>query len=186
MKRIILGIACLATALCVPAQVPLASAEAGSAVFANEDKDWGIAPISTIKIPPVHAPTPLSIPGGRVIRTLELKRLLERNKDVVVIDVLETKTRQSVPGAHWVAGGGGPKFTQGYEARYLSVLQNLSGDDKTRPLVFLCFNSECWLSYNAALRAVKAGYKDVLWYRGGSEAWKAAGLEMQELTRISW
>ncbi len=35
---------------------------------------------------------------------------------------------------------------------------------------------ECWVSYNAALRAINAGYTNVLWYRGGIEAWKAAGL----------
>jgi rhodanese-related sulfurtransferase len=35
------------------------------------------------------------------------------------------------------------------------------------------------MSYNAALRAIAAGYSNVLWYRGGIEAWKAAGMPVQ-------
>jgi hypothetical protein len=35
------------------------------------------------------------------------------------------------------------------------------------------------MSYNAALRAINAGYTNVLWYRGGIEAWKMAGLPTQ-------
>ena len=30
---------------------------------------------------------------------------------------------------------------------------------------------------NAALRAINLGYKQVLWYRGGIEAWQKAGLQ---------
>lgn len=46
-------------------------------------------------------------------------------------------------------------------------------------MVFYCASTMCWMSYNAALRARALGYLDVLWYRGGIEAWKAAGLPLQ-------
>ena len=39
-----------------------------------------------------------------------------------------------------------------------------------------CQGTYCWMSYNAALRAINLGYTNVLWYRGGIEAWKQAGL----------
>ena len=35
------------------------------------------------------------------------------------------------------------------------------------------------MSYNASLRAINLGYTNVLWYRGGIEAWKQAGLPVQ-------
>ena len=35
------------------------------------------------------------------------------------------------------------------------------------------------MSYNASLRAIALGYTNVLWYRGGIEAWKQAGLPVQ-------
>ena len=47
-------------------------------------------------------------------------------------------------------------------------------------LVFYCQSRECWMSYNAALRAIHAGYTNVLWYRGGIEAWKFAGMPTQQ------
>ena len=51
------------------------------------------------------------------------------------------------------------------------TLERVSGGDKTRPVVFLCLSSECWKSYNACIHAIEAGYADVLWYRGGTNAW---------------
>ena len=51
--------------------------------------------------------------------------------------------------------------------------------DKTSPIVFYCLSWECWLSYNAAMRAVALGYKNVFWYRGGYYSWFAAGLPLE-------
>jgi len=47
------------------------------------------------------------------------------------------------------------------------------------PLVFYCASAMCWMSYNAALRAIRMGYQKVGWYRGGVEAWKEAGLPIE-------
>lgn len=41
------------------------------------------------------------------------------------------------------------------------------------PLVFHCQSTQCWMSYNAALRAIHMGYTQVYWYRGGVEAWQS-------------
>jgi hypothetical protein len=39
-------------------------------------------------------------------------------------------------------------------------------------------NTHCWMSYNAALRAIHLGFRQVYWYRGGIEAWQ----RMQQLS----
>jgi hypothetical protein len=93
-------------------QVPFPQLPQPVTTFAFEDKDWRVEATATPKKgPQYHAPTPTSIPGARVIKTLELKALLESNKNVVVVDVLDSKTRTSVPGAYWMSGGGdGPFF----------------------------------------------------------------------------
>jgi rhodanese-related sulfurtransferase len=62
---------------------------------------------------------------------------------------------------------------------FVQLLQQQTGGNKQMPLVFYCLSRECWMSYNAALRAIAAGYGNVLWYRGGLEAWKLAGLPTQ-------
>jgi rhodanese-related sulfurtransferase len=52
-------------------------------------------------------------------------------------------------------------------------------------VAFFCAGPRCWLSYNAALRAVRLGYRRVLWYRGGIEAWGAGGGAL-ERPRVVW
>ena len=155
-------------------------------VFSYEDKDWGIAPRTTPKSNPLGVPTPKSIPGGRVITTLQLKALLDANKSVLVIDVLDSKTRATIPGAYWLPGTGNDQFYGGEQGRFAQTLEKLSGGDKNRPLVFLCFSSQCWESYNAALRAMEAGYQDVIWYRGGTNAWMGPNFEQKSPERINW
>jgi rhodanese-related sulfurtransferase len=37
-----------------------------------------------------------------------------------------------------------------------------------------------WNPYNATLAVLALGYRNVLWYRGGEEAWVAAGLKADD------
>jgi PQQ-dependent catabolism-associated CXXCW motif protein len=150
---------------------------AGAQTFADEDKDWGVAPTGYLHRPPYHAPTPREIPGAQVVTTLELRAMLAGPTPPLLIDVLSGEGHLTLAGANWIANAGrGTNFLDPVQSNLIRLLAQLTGNDKARPLVFFCLNSECWLSYNAALRAVVAGYGTVYWYRGGIEAWAAAGL----------
>ena len=70
---------------------------------------------------------------------------------------------------------GGKNNLGGITKRGDTYLQTLTGGDKGKPIVFYCRSSSCWHSYNASLRAVEAGYTNVLWYRGGIDAWQQSG-----------
>jgi 3-mercaptopyruvate sulfurtransferase SseA len=37
-----------------------------------------------------------------------------------------------------------------------------------------------WDSYNAALQLVSQGFHSVQWYRGGTGAWRAAGMQTED------
>jgi PQQ-dependent catabolism-associated CXXCW motif protein len=71
------------------------------------------------------------------------------------------------------------------QARLAQTLKAMTKGDRKRPLVFLCQGPQCWLSYNAALRAVRLGYETVYWYRGGIEAWIAAGGDLAPM-KLTW
>ena len=186
MRQVILGIfVCMFSTLAF-GQVSFPQLPQPTPAFSFEGKDWGIQAATTPKRAPYHAPTPASIPGARVIKTLELKALLESNKQIVVVDVLDSTTRKTIPGAFWMPGAGDGEFFAAEERRFATALEKLTGGDKNRPIVFLCLNSECWLSYNASLHAVEAGYKDVIWYRGGTNAWTGASLEWTKPERVQW
>ena len=65
---------------------------------------------------------------------------------------------------------------------FAQELARLTGGDRARPLVFYC-EPQCWMSWNAARRAVRElGYTAVHWYPGGAEAWRAAGMTLAPAT----
>lgn len=151
---------------------PMASAS-------SEGQDFGVAPTSQLRpTQQLHGPTPTSIPGGRVIATQQLVQLLQGGQPVVLLDVLGGP--QLIPGAVPVvpaAQGGG--FSDEVQQGYGQYLAQVTGGDTSRLLVTYCGGVQCWSSYNAALRAMKLGYRNVAWYRGGIEAWQQAGLPLQ-------
>jgi rhodanese-related sulfurtransferase len=53
--------------------------------------------------------------------------------------------------------------------------------NKQEPIVLFCRDGRCSLAYAMAAGALGAGYSNVLWYRGGINAWMAAGLPTTQL-----
>ncbi len=72
----------------------------------------------------------------------------------------------------------GGSFDDQVQSDFGRFLQQATGGDKSRLIVTYCASVQCWGSYNAALRAIHMGYKNVHWYRGGMEAWEQAGLPL--------
>ena len=162
----------------------LAAGTSGAAdqSWADEDRDWGVMPSTQLRQPPYSAPTPLEIPGVRTLPTQALKDMLESAPELLLIDVASGEGHRTLPGAYWMPGAGrGANFIDEVQAGLTGLLDRLTQGDKQRALVFFCVNTQCWLSYNAALRAAAAGYGRVLWYRGGIEAWRAAGLPLVDM-----
>ena len=154
--------------------------------IANEDIDYGLAPVSTLRTAEYHAPTPREIPGAKTIGTSALRDSLQAQPQPLLFDVLGGEVHASLPGAIWLPGAGrGQSFTDTVQARLAQTLQAVTKGDRKRPLVFFCQGPQCWLSYNAALRAVALGYEAVFWYRGGIEAWIAAGGDLAPL-KLTW
>ena len=166
-----LACALLVLASAVQAQAP------GAQGYADESRDWGIAPTNRLRQQPYHAPTPVEIPGAQVVQTRQLQAMLAGPGSPILIDVLSEDGHVTLAGAVWLSGfGRGASFVDPAQSTLTQLLAQLSGGDKQRALVFFCASAQCWLSYNAALRAVAAGYGKVYWYRGGVDAWTAAGL----------
>jgi len=158
---------------------PVAPATHPSAVVAAERQDFGIAASDRLHTGAMHGPTPSSIPGAQLITTQGLVELLKIAAGrVLVFDVLGSHER--LPGALNAVPAHQPgSFDDAVQREFGQYLQQVTQGQKDRPLVFYCQSTQCWMSYNAALRASRMGYSQVLWYRGGIEAWKAAGQRVQ-------
>lgn len=143
------------------------------------DPGANVMPSAALRLSEHSAPTPLGIPGARVIDTPELRERLAGERPPLLFDTAGGAGHDSLPGAIWLPGAGlGSGFDDAVQRRLEQTLALLTREDRARPLVFFCVSRSCWLSYNAALRAARLGYREVYWYRGGLQAWRAAGGEL--------
>lgn len=147
---------------------------------ANEEFGGGRAEVSDrLRTQRLDDITPSELPGVRTVVTGELAALLAGAGRPVLVDV--SNHVESLPGSMALWAGGqafdDPKADEAMAGRFQRLLALLA-PDRTAPVVFYCSSRNCWASANAARRAVAAGWRQVLWYRGGLEAWRAAGLPL--------
>ena len=154
--------------------------------YGEEDRDWNIPPTKTYRTGEYHGPTPREIPGGRVVSTYELSQMLTQQPRPYVIDVLGGNIHRTIAGAFWMIGAGAGDMTKEEEKRFVDAMGKFAGGNRNQALVFFCVDSQCWLSYNAALRAIAAGYTNVMWYRGGVAAWRQADQLMTMSDPFAW
>lgn len=144
---------------------------------ARERENFGVAPTSDLHEGSFEAPTPASIPGGQVITTLGLISMVDHRPAIpmVILDALGARERlpNAIP-ASWAAGGW--SLDDRIESQLARELRQATGGTRDIPIVVYCRSPHCWMSYNVALRVIHLGYSNVLWYRGGLDAWQAAGL----------
>ncbi|HEY2617396.1 MAG TPA: tetratricopeptide repeat protein, partial [Acetobacteraceae bacterium] len=156
---------------------------AGFRDHVDEDADSGLPPDDVLHTN-YEAPTPISAPGARTVRTPDLAALMEQRRPLVLDTI---PWGRSIPGAVglWGAGIGG-NVSDEYQERLHRKMQQLTGDDRNVPVVVMSTNAERFQGRNLALRLVTLGYTDVYWYRGGRESWEVAGLPMSEVTMQDW
>jgi PQQ-dependent catabolism-associated CXXCW motif protein len=139
---------------------------------------------------PVNSPVPLTISGGKVILNAHELRALIKRRGTVVVDVSNAPRRpehlatgapwlplphRAIPGSLWIPGVGVGEVPPAVDDFFRQRLAAATGGDPARRLVIYCHRM-CWLSWNAAKRAIHYGYRHVYWFRDGIEGWQAAGL----------
>ena len=142
-----------------------------------------------------NAPVPASLRGAVVIDTV-LAHDLWRRKAAVFIDVLprtmrpaklppnvlwRVPPRPSIPGAVWLANTGYGALAAPEQTYFENQLRRLSAGRADAKLVFFC-KADCWMSWNAAKRAVALGYRAVHWFPAGTDGWRAAGWPLENVT----
>ncbi len=133
-----------------------------------------------------RAPTPCDLPGALVVDALQLEEIIEAD-DPLLIDAMplirtsETdftgrwtvpEPRENIAGSVWLPNIGQGALDEEMTAYFEDNLRRLTSGDWDRPLVFYCF-IDCWMSWNAAKRALEFGYRRVIWYPEGTDGWKA-------------
>ena len=141
-----------------------------------------------------RAPVPATLRGARVLGTAEAEALW-RAGAAAFIDVLphppkpnlpagtvwRDAPRPHIPGSLWLPDTGYGELAEVTESYFRRGLARASGGDSARTLVFYC-QANCWMSWNAAKRALTYGYAHVAWYPEGTDGWRRADLPMQDAT----
>jgi PQQ-dependent catabolism-associated CXXCW motif protein len=135
------------------------------------------------------APTPATLQGAAVLDTDQAHDLWEK-RQAVFIDVLprpprpaglpagtlwRPKPRFDVPGSIWLPDTGYGALAPGMQIYFEQGLELATAGDRDHVVVLYC-KAECWMSWNAAKRALALGYTHVAWYPDGVDGWAARGL----------
>jgi rhodanese-related sulfurtransferase len=129
-------------------------------------KDGDPAQVANYEDEVVDSGPPPSLPGAVVISTSQLQMAMQ-NRDQGKASFWMVDARgcidQSIPTSICLQN---------------NTVDGLSAviPDKSATIVFFCLDGSCPESYKFAAAAIAAGYQHVYWYRGGANAWAAAGL----------
>jgi PQQ-dependent catabolism-associated CXXCW motif protein len=140
-----------------------------------------------------RAPVPATLAGARVLATGEAEAIWRAGAGVF-IDVLphapkpqnlpagtiwREKPRLNIPGSIWLPDTGYGTLAAATEDYLRHGLSRASGGNSATLLVIYC-QADCWMSWNAAKRALSYGYRNVAWYPEGTDGWQRADLPVAE------
>jgi PQQ-dependent catabolism-associated CXXCW motif protein len=142
-----------------------------------------------------RAPTPATLHGATVLATPEAEKLW-RSRVASFIDVLprpprprnlpegtlwRDKPRTDIPDSIWLPDTGYGELAPSMADYFAKGLEKATGGNRARQIVLYCL-ADCWMSWNAAKRALALGYSNVAWYPDGTDGWLAAGLPLKDAT----
>ena len=166
-----------------------AALELGTECVAEEPSGYRMSEFRT--------PVPCTLAGARVVSTENLRRLIAE-QPTVLVDVLpaprrpeglsedaiwKPPARSNISGSVWLPNTGFGVLPLEEEAYLRANLERATEGDPSRHVVFYCL-ADCWMSWNAARRALEWGYPSVVWYPFGSDGWEAAGLPLVEASPV--
>jgi rhodanese-related sulfurtransferase len=154
---------------------PQPGSSSSSAVAADSTTPGGAANpdqvryFETVTVP--RGP-PADLDGATVITTAQLQQKLQNSGQgasaLVLIDARGCVGKPTIPGAVCLSSNTISGLTQRYP-------------NKQEPIVSFCADGRCGRAYFMAAGALAAGYSNIIWYRGGINAWMAAGLPTTQL-----
>jgi PQQ-dependent catabolism-associated CXXCW motif protein len=142
-----------------------------------------------------RSPTPATLRGAKVIGTDEAETIW-RGHSASFVDVLprpprprdlpagtlwRDKPRANIPGSIWLPDTGYGELAPSMAEYFSRGLEKATSGDRGRMLVLYCL-ADCWMSWNAAKRALALGYSNVVWYPEGTDGWFDALLPLQDST----
>jgi PQQ-dependent catabolism-associated CXXCW motif protein len=138
-----------------------------------------------------RAPTPATLAGASVVGTKEAENLWKGGAGFVDVlphaprpanlppeTIWRETARMNIPGSIWLPDTGYGALAAETENYLRAGLDRITNGDRGRLVVIYC-RRDCWMSWNAAKRALAMGYKNIAWYPDGTDGWEGAGLPLR-------
>lgn len=160
---------------------------------------WLALGVSALAAPPeperyrnedYRAATPATLKGATVLSTAQAHDLWQA-KGASFIDVLpqaprpknlprdvvwRDPPRDDIPGSVWLPDTGYGELAPEMADYFAANVKKAKPEGAT--LVFYC-RRDCWMSWNAAKRALALGFAPVAWYPDGVDGWREAGFPLE-------
>lgn len=130
-----------------------------------------------------RAPVPSSLTGGTVVGPEEAHRLWQEGAAFIDVypqppkpknlpkgTIWRERPHDTIPGAIWLPNVGYGKIADVTAAYFREGLEKGTEGDPAAPVVIFCLE-DCWMSWNAARRAIEWGYSSVYWLPEGTDGW---------------
>ena len=119
-------------------------------------------------------PTPTTLKGGKVISADEAKSLSGK---AAFFDMRKAVSygKGHLPGAKPLPYDQKSAKSENFDAAQDKFDMAQLPADKSAAVVFYSDGPTGWKSYKAAVIAVRNGYTNVMWFRGGTAEWEAKG-----------
>ncbi len=142
-----------------------------------------------------RGPVPATLAGATVVDPEQAHALWESG-EVAFVDVLpqapkpanlpegtiwHDKPRDSIPGAVWLPNVGYGAIAEATDRYFREGLAAATGNDPAHPVLLFCL-AECWMSWNAAKRALEYGYETVYWLPEGTDGWAFFDFPLERVT----
>ncbi len=142
-----------------------------------------------------RSPVPKTLAGARVVDKAAAE-ILYKSGGAVFIDVYPQAPKPaglpagtiwrrpkhlSIDGAVWLPNVGYGRLAATPEAYFKSNLERLTAGNRDKTLVMFCLR-DCWMSWNAAKRALEWGYTNVVWFPDGTDGWQEIGGSLVDAT----
>lgn len=144
-----------------------------------------------------RSPVPLTLKGAKVLSGDQAADLWN-DSSAIFIDVYPQAPKpknlpagtfwrdpahRSIEGAHWLPNVGYGALSDSIADYFHTRLERLTHGDRNAAIVFFCLR-DCWMSWNAAKRALAAGYRNVMWFRDGTDAWQELGYPLVDVHKV--
>lgn len=138
---------------------------------------WGVLCVLLLPLPSLASDeTPPTIPGAKTVTAGEVQQLITQGAKVFDLRKKAAYVEKHIVTATHIGYDEKSAKSASFDASVDRFDLDRLPQDKNAKLVFYGHGPDGWKAYKGAVLAIKAGYKNVYFFRSGFSEWTSKGL----------